>query len=227
MRRMKPVIVHIIWAVAGSAVGATAALLWVNKFKVEWVEAMGTWFGAIATVLALLWAVQTFRSDQAHREHERVMREAERAEEADAALRAEEEAQRHAENAIVRVANGVSVKVFPYGGAERRPDGGLDLAMLRLRVTNESSERVLVKKHELAPPLREMYPFGEPFAVRGRSAEEFTISIEPAEISDEEFNGARHIARFVVSIIYTVADRTWTRDSTGAAARMVETGSHD
>lgn len=227
MRRVKPVIVHIIWAVAGSAVGATAALLWVKKFKVEWVEAMGTWFGAIATVLALLWAVQTFRSDQAHREQERVAREAERAEEARAALRADEEAQRRAEDEIRRIANGVSVVAHNYGGGTPLQGGGFEIHMLRLQVTNESDERVLVKGYEVAPPLNTRFDSPEPFAVSSRSISNAELFIDPIPVTAEEFNGGKHIERFVVSITYTVAGRTWTRDSTGAPARSVESDRGD
>ncbi len=74
----RKVVVYLIWAVGGGAVGAAAALLWVKGLKPDWVEATGTWFGAIATVVALLWAVQTFRADQAHRDAERTAAASER-----------------------------------------------------------------------------------------------------------------------------------------------------
>jgi hypothetical protein len=64
-RRKAALVVHLIWAVAGIAIGETIALLWVGGLTPEWIAATGTWFGAVATVLALLWAVQTFRADQA------------------------------------------------------------------------------------------------------------------------------------------------------------------
>ena len=37
----------------------------------DWIQATGTWFGAVATVLTLLWAVRSFRSDQAEQEKNR------------------------------------------------------------------------------------------------------------------------------------------------------------
>jgi amino acid transporter len=69
--RPRTLIVQLIWGIGGLAAGSALALMWFHNFTPEWVEATGTWFGAIATVLALLWAVQTFRSDQAAREEAR------------------------------------------------------------------------------------------------------------------------------------------------------------
>jgi hypothetical protein len=227
MRRVKPVIVHIIWAVAGSAVGATAALLWVKKFKVEWVEAMGTWFGAIATVLALLWAVQTFRSDQAHREQERIAREVERAEEARAALRADEEAERRAEGALLSLANGVSVAAYVHGGGTPLRGGGFEITMLRLKVINETSERVLVKGYEVDPPLHAFYGLRDPLPIGSHDMRSVEFTIKPVDVTDAEWDASQAIERFVARLTYTVAGHTWTRDSTGAPARMVETGNHD
>lgn len=73
------------WFVAGFGVGSLGMLLLAKDFTADWVGAAGTWFGSIATVLALLWAVQSFRTDQRRRD-------------ADASLTAaEKESQRLAE----------------------------------------------------------------------------------------------------------------------------------
>lgn len=86
-KRRKALVVRPIWVAAGVAIGATIALPWAQGLTPDWIEATGTWFGAVATVLALLWAVQTFRADQAHGEEERRRVDADRAAALDAEAR--------------------------------------------------------------------------------------------------------------------------------------------
>lgn len=59
------------WGIGGLTLGASLALLVIENWTPEWIEATGTWFGAVATVLTLLWAVRSFRSDQDEREKSR------------------------------------------------------------------------------------------------------------------------------------------------------------
>lgn len=139
-RRKAALVVHLIWAVAGIAIGATIALLWVKGLTPEWIEATGTWFGAVATVLALLWAVQTFRADQAHREEERRRVETDRA----AALDAEE---RHIRTDADRVG-----LVF-RGGAGQGSAGEQELTSVRIAVHNDTDRPVVVEEFTLDPPL--------------------------------------------------------------------------
>jgi hypothetical protein len=178
MRRAKPVIIHIIWAVAGIAVGATVALLWVKKFESDWVGATGTWFGAIATVLTLLWAVQTFRADQAHRERERAAKEAERVQAILDAQRADEKAKRAAEAALVATANRVTFRVGSGGSGEQR-GSKFEITTVVLKVTNETNERVLVKSCELMPPLRAVSAVDEPVSIGARTTAKITVFIPP------------------------------------------------
>ncbi|MDD7963580.1 MULTISPECIES: hypothetical protein [Microbacterium] len=218
MRRAKPVIIHIIWAVAGFALGATVALLVIKGFSSEWVEATGTWFGAIATVLTLLWAVQTFRADQAHRERDRVAREEERAQEARDAVRAQEEAERRAKAAIVAEANRVSVDVISGSfGNQRRPN--VEVTSIAVKITNDTSRRIRVKSFELDAPLRSAEKLVHPVDVKAMSTYEVHVNLtDPVLVSEPEFTNRVPIERFPVRITYTVGDHTWTRASSGGAS---------
>lgn len=61
-------LMYLICFLMGVAVGGAAVGFWVQHRESEWVEAYGTWFAGISTAAALLWAVNTFRADQAHRQ---------------------------------------------------------------------------------------------------------------------------------------------------------------
>lgn len=63
---------HVIWGLGGLTLGTSLALLVSRNWIPEWIGATGTWFGAVATVLTLLWVVRSFRSHQAERENSRL-----------------------------------------------------------------------------------------------------------------------------------------------------------
>ncbi len=44
---------------AGAIIGVCAALLFVKNWTPDWIEATGTWFGGVGTILTLLWGVCT------------------------------------------------------------------------------------------------------------------------------------------------------------------------
>lgn len=70
MRERRSLLINFIFLLAGVAIGGAAVGIWVQHAKPDWVEAYGTWFGAIGTVAAVLWAVQTFMADQVHRQEQ-------------------------------------------------------------------------------------------------------------------------------------------------------------
>ncbi|WP_424449824.1 hypothetical protein [Microbacterium arborescens] len=218
MRPAKPVIVHIIWAVAGFAAGAAVALLWVWRFDANWVGATGTWFGAIATVLTLLWAVQTFRADQTRREVERADQEAARVQAAVDERREVEEAERRSQAAAVEQANRVTVAVFPNGASGRNNDMNVDSVVLR--ITNESRERIMFKSFKLGGPLLSRAALAEPIGIDANDTHRLTVRVARVRVSDREASGREPIARFVAEITYTVAGQTWTRSSV-APARLI------
>lgn len=115
-------IVRLMWAIGGAAVGAAGAIVVTRWSSSDWIEAAGTWFGGVATVLALLWAVQTFRADQQHRESEREQREAEKlvaAQEREATMLAEKEER---ELEVLTEAKRVLVALHGGGGQGRTGD---------------------------------------------------------------------------------------------------------
>lgn len=65
-------IAHVMWGLAGLILGAAIALLLSQNWSPDWIGTTGTWIGAVATVLTLLWAVRSFRTDQDDREEARL-----------------------------------------------------------------------------------------------------------------------------------------------------------
>ena len=208
--RGRAAIVHIIWAVAGVAVGATVALLWIGKLKSEWVAATGTWFGATATVLTLLWAVQTFRADQAHREQQRIDRDqAQReADEALAATQQRELLQAAAE--LESAARRVSVSIA--GGAGQGSGSDLLMTSVHLSVTNDTAGPVTIKELRFLPPLvAKSYP-QVPLRLQSNETRQEQVQVELINVESHELSGAP-LTRFAAEIVYGLDGRLWTRTS--------------
>jgi TRAP-type C4-dicarboxylate transport system permease small subunit len=101
--RLNPLIVHLIWVIGGLTLGASLALLGIKNWTPDWIEATGTWLGAVATVLTLLWAVRSFRSDQAERE---ISRRAEREKEVAEQIERERDQTKEASNVSIALKGG-------------------------------------------------------------------------------------------------------------------------
>ncbi|MBF4513286.1 hypothetical protein ITJ66_12420 [Plantibacter sp. VKM Ac-2885] len=202
-RRKAALVVHLIWAVAvavaGIAIGETIALLWVGGLTPEWIEATGTWFGAVAIVLALLWAVQTFRADQAHREEERRRVETDR----EAALEAEE---RHIRTDADRV--GLVLR----GGAGQGSAGEQELTSVRIAVHNDTDRPVVVEEFTLDPPLA-LRPPATPIRIMPRECWDELLEVVPVPTTGGELSG-RPLKNYGGVISFEVHGRRWTRANT-------------
>lgn len=199
--KTRGVVVHLIWAVGGLAVGATAALLWVKGLKSEWVEATGTWFGAIATVLALLWAVQTFRADQAHRDAERQSAASDRAD-----AQAREQAEIRADAARVALAL--------RGGGGYGHDGEKSMTGVFIDIHNDSDQPVIVTKVILDDGLTTRSPVPTPIRIKSRESWTQQFDTEPVPVSDGELSG-NPLVSYGGSITFEVHDRAWSKTTAG------------
>lgn len=106
------------WGLGGLTLGASLALLVLKNWTPGWVGATGTWFGAVATVLTLLWAVRSFRSDQAEREATRI---AEREKEAATLVEREHGEITEANKRVHRAARWRWTGVRPSHGDDKHP----------------------------------------------------------------------------------------------------------
>ncbi|MGO4594851.1 hypothetical protein AB4Z18_13635 [Leifsonia sp. 2TAF2] len=203
--RRKALLVHLMWAFAGIAVGAAIALVWVRGLTPDWVEATGTWFGAVATVLALLWAVQTFRADQAHREAERQRVDADRA----AALDSEERRIR---------ADANRVHLVLLGGAGQGSAGELELTSVRIAVHNDTDLPVIVEQITLDPTLVLRRHPATPIRIKPLEDWEDLIEVVPVPITGGELSG-RPLQSYGGTIRFEVHGRMWTRASVDDQAK--------
>ena len=184
------------WFVAGFGVGSLGILLLAKDFTADWVGAAGTWFGSIATVLALLWAVQSFRTDQRRRD-------------ADAALTAaEKESQRLAEyDALVVEATLVRPRLEGGGGFE-----GSTMTSMHLTLTNDSQHTVTVDWWDLDRRIRPKKTLPRDVRVEAGKSRSVLIDIEDLRAAPSDFSG-RPLDRFDVRIDYRRNGRMWTISS--------------
>lgn len=64
MKKPDDVLLLVSLVLSGVVIGGMSVFLFSRGWTAEWVETAGTWAGAIGTVLALVWAVRVFRSEQ-------------------------------------------------------------------------------------------------------------------------------------------------------------------
>ncbi|MCM0616555.1 hypothetical protein MOD31_11015 [Paenarthrobacter sp. TYUT067] len=173
----------------------------VKNWTPDWIEATGTWFGAIATVLTLLWAVRSFRSDQAERERSR---EEEHRKEVAAA--AERERQRAKE------ANNVSVALQGGGGYGRDSNQVMD--SVHVVVQNHSKYDAVIRSISVDPALtlQEQLPAG--FRVPAGESFKKLTKIEPVPARPEELSG-KPMDRFTAYMSYRLDGTDWKRTSNG------------
>lgn len=208
--KLPNIVVHFIWAVGGIAVGATVSLLWVKGLKSEWVEATGTWFGAIATVLALLWAVQTFRADQAHREAQRLLEEGSQAE-----ARAREQADIRADAARVAIAL--------RGGAGFGNEGSKSLTGVFIDIHNDTDQPVAVTTVTLDEALRTRSQIPTPIRIKPGQSWTQQFDTDPAAVADDELSG-RPLVSYGGSMTFEIHDRKWSKTTAGQLEETSRTG---
>lgn len=207
-RRNLPSLVSMIWLTAGLILGAVFALLVVKSLDVAWVEATGTWFGAVATVLALFWAVQVFRLDQAHRDS--ALQEARAA---DALAReesklAETRAARAAEQAHVDRAARVSMTIRAGGGFGG--DGNWHMNNVYLRFFNETDSAVTIEDVEFDSPLEGIGNPVSSLRVPASAELEKVVAVDPAiRVDDGVLNNPWTHSNAVVT--YRVNGSRWRR----------------
>lgn len=194
------------WALGGGAVGVSATTLLIRGSDPNWVEAAGTWVGGISTVLALLWAVQTFRADQASRDAEIQRREQEHV------------AATEAREVMIRsVAKKVVLELRGGGGYGNFPNQVM--TSLHLRVHNDSDQRVSIYDIELDSLLRLKRPLSFPVRVQPGETWHSLVEIEevpaqPDELSDQP------VPRYSGSVTYLIDGREWRHEVSGDIRRV-------
>lgn len=187
------------WGLGGLTLGASLALLVLKNWTPDWVGATGTWFGAVATVLTLLWAVRSFRSDQAERE---VTRIAEREREV-ATLKERERGE-------TTEANNVSIAL--RGGAGYGSDPHMVMTSIHVRIQNHSKHDAVIKIFSFDEPLKPQQAL--PTGVLILAGETFYESYEiiPVPAKQEELSEGT-VSRYSGNMSYRLNGRDWRRSS--------------
>lgn len=190
------------WGLGGLTLGASLALLVLKNWTPDWVGATGTWFGAVATVLTLLWAVRSFRSDQAERE---VTRIAEREKEAITLMEQERGEFTEASN----------VSIALRGGAGYGTDPNMRMTSIHVDIRNHSKHDAVVKTFTFNEPLtpQKALPTGVHIPAGTTWTKTFDIDEVPAR--HNELSG-RAISRCSANISYRLDGRDWHRTSEGS-----------
>lgn len=187
------------WGLGGLTLGASLALLVLKNWTPDWVGATGTWFGAVATVLTLLWAVRSFRSDQAEREATHI---AEREKEAATLV--------ERERGEITEANNVSIAL--RGGAGQGSDPHMVMTSIQVRIQNHSKYDAVIKLFSFDEPLkpRRALPIGVHILAGTTFSETFEIIGVPAK-QEELSEGA--VSRYSATMAYRLDGRDWRRSS--------------
>ena len=199
--RIKPFIIHVIWGLGGLALGASLALLVIKNWTPDWIGATGTWFGAVATVLTLLWAVRSFRSDQAERESSR--RE-EREKEVAKQMERERDQTKEAGNVYIAL----------KGAAANGTSPNLMLTSVRVEIQNHAKYDALVRSVTLDKALKPLKPLpaGIPIAAGDKFSEH--VDIEEVPVLADDLSG-RPMSRFAAQMSYRLDGRDWRRSPGG------------
>lgn len=185
------------YLILGITVGATAAVLWAKGLEPDWVEAAGTWFGGVGTILTLLWAVRTFKADQADREAQQQRKD----EEASRALQAAAQAQ-------LDQASQVSSRLRGGGGYGR--EGEKKMTSIHLDFTNDSPVTAIVTDIDLDKRLVPKKPLPLPARIPPHDSWTHLIDIEDVSARDHVLSG-KPLEGFGAQIFYTIENRTWSR----------------
>lgn len=203
--RLNPLLVHSIWFLSGLTIGACLALLVIKGWTPEWIEATGTWFGAVATVLTLLWAVKSFRSDQAERE---VARKAER--ESDLAEQSARERD--------QINEASHVLISLRGGAGHGEEPNMMLTSVSIEIRNNSKHLVVVDGVTLDKALKPRTPLPASFLIPAGEAITPHVEIEDVPCKRGDLSG-QPLTRFEVQMSYRQDGRDWRRRLEGPPER--------
>jgi hypothetical protein len=199
-------IIHLMWGIAGLTLGACLALLIVNNWTPDWIEATGTWFGAVATVLTLLWAVRSFRSDQAERER---TRQAEHEKD-----RAGQLAREQAETNQAK-----SVSISLEGGAAHGSGPGQMMTSIHVLIKNRSKYGVSVHAITLDERLKPKRSLPADFHIQSGDDFRQLIEIEDVPARAEDLSG-KSMTRFTAGMTYHIDGHDWRRSSTSSPERL-------
>ncbi|WP_022873858.1 hypothetical protein [Nesterenkonia alba] len=195
--RYRSLLVYFMWLIAGIVIGATVALLWVEGFDPEWLQATGTWFGGVATVLTLLWAVRVFRTDQAHREAERQRRHEE-------SLKSAQELEQQ------KIDEASRVSFEPRGGAGHGTGKNTKMTSLNLYFHNTTDRAVSVERLEFDEPLQSSAWVKTPIHLPPNDTVKLRPKVEAVPILQEELSD-KPLKSYGARIVYTINGETWTR----------------
>lgn len=195
---------YAMWGIGGVSVGACVATVVDGRWSPEWVGATGTWFGGIATVLALLWAVRSFRSDQADRADARAEV---RAQELVAEMKRELRASANAKNVSISLQGGAG-----FGG------GPWKMTSVHVIVQNDSDHDVLVTDWHVDDALQPNTQRPRRLRVPSGTMHRETYDIQELPADKTELSGGR-LTRFLASMDYSMEGIDWHRSSTGMPER--------
>lgn len=199
-------IVHLMWGIAGLTLGACLALLIVKNWTPDWIEATGTWFGAVATVLTLLWAVRSFRSDQAERERtHQVEHEKDRI------------GQLEREQAEMKRAKSVSISLG--GGAAYGSGPEQMMTSIHIWIKNYSAHGVSVHTIKLAEQLKPKRSLPTDFHIQAGSEFRQLVEIEDVPAHAGDLSG-KPMTRFAARMTYHLEGNSWRRSSTSDPERL-------
>lgn len=200
------ILTNIIWGVGGLALGGCVTALLVRGWESDWVEATGTWFGAVATVLTLLWAVRSFRADQNAREDAR-----------DAASKKEAEQQRaRAERELIEARN-VSIDLLGGAGYGGEHDDA-QLTSVRVVIRNHSKYDAVVTECVLDEALDPTTPLPSSLRIPAGESVDEVINIVDTPANWGEAGGGR-LDRFTIAMSYRVNGQDWKRANGGPPRR--------
>ena len=201
--RRRSVLIPVMAGIGGLVLGASIALLVLHRAASEWVEAAGTWVGAVGTVFALLWAVRTFRADQADREHSRKLASAERDRQA-----------QDREQSIQDEAALVTIRV--RGAVASGSDSDLTMEWVKVTIANDTTIPVRVHQVSLGGPLVRRSAIPSDIRLEHAEVKPFQVAVEPIPTSPEEMN-RDSVQRFEANMTYALGGRVWTTTSAEGA----------
>lgn len=186
---------RVIFFLGGFAVGGVGMMLLAKPWTADWVGAAGTWFGSIATVLTLLWAVRTFRADQAQRDHDARRR----------AVEQEQAAERAAHELITEAA---LVRPTLLGGSGFGGGDSLQMDSIHVRISNDTTHTATIDEVILDERLIPKRRWPSDFRVRAGETETWSVEVAPVPARDGELSGNR-IDRYSLRIRYLLNGRAW------------------
>jgi hypothetical protein len=186
------------WLLIAFAAGISVGVLASRQFSAAWVEAVGTWAAALATIATIIWAVRSFQ-EQARQRQEDIDRE---------------DAQRLkwefdlARNVGVRCSGGSANGIV--GGPGEPNTHSLNNVWIRL--TNGTSEPVTIERFDLPGiTFRGNVMRFLPSTLPGGETFRDTIDVEPIAVSQDEVSDRGPLKHSVPVLRYRIAGVTWER----------------